>query len=218
MKFVFIIPSLHTGGMERVMSILLCQFKHLVPNAELHLVLFGIEPSIFYQIPETVIIHRPIFRFDNRRRTWHTLKTVLFLRNKLTSLNADAMLSFGERWNNIVLLSGLGRNWPIFVSDRCRPDLSLGRFQNLLRVWLYPKAKGVIAQTSQAKEIFLEMYCQSNMPVIGNPIKKVKFTTFERREKIILNVGRIIGTKHQAELIDIFLKISLTKKLNFNLY
>ena len=204
MKIIFVIPSLHPGGMERVMSMLLGSFKNLVPNGELHLVLYGIKRDVFYNIPDEVIVHRPSFEFDNSKRILHTLKTIFFLRSKLTALNADSILSFGERWNSVVLLSGLFKNWPIFVSDRCQPDLSLGWFQDILRNWLYPKAKGVIAQTYQAKTIFQDMYHQQNMPVIGNPVKQISEVTNVKRDKIVLCVGRLVRNKHHAELIDVF--------------
>lgn len=202
------IPSLHSGGMERVMAILLWQFSKMLPESEFHLVLYGLKRDVFYEIPDRVVIHRPVFEFDNHQRAWHTLKTLAFLRKKISLLNPDAILSFGERWNNLVLLAGLGKNWPIYVSDRCQPDLSLGRFQDALRKWLYPKANGVIAQTFQARTIFQEMYQQNNIPVIGNPVKQVALTNHVQREKIVLNVGRLIHTKHQRELIELFLGIN----------
>lgn len=207
-NIVFVIPSLQPGGMERVMSILLWETRNQLPTASLHLVLYGINRDVFYEIPEQIKIHRPQFKFNNKRRTLDTLKTLWFLRKKISNLNPDAILSFGERWNNLVLLAGLGRKWPIYVSDRCQPDLSLGPIQDVLRKWLYPKAMGVIAQTSQAKAVYQQMYRQKNLYVIGNPIKQVNSLECAPREKIILNIGRLIDSKHHVELIHIFLKIN----------
>lgn len=208
MQIVFVIPSLHPGGMERVMSTLLFQFAKHYPEVKLHLVLYGRKREVFYDIPKTVTIHRPSFAFNNRVRFWHTLKTVWFLRKTIHQLQPDSILSFGERWNNLVLLAGLGKKWPIYVSDRCQPDKSLGRVQDVLRKWLYPKAYGVIGQTAQAKQIYQKLGLNDNLPVIGNPIPQGKPKHLEEREKIVLSVGRLIDSKHHAELIEVFADIN----------
>jgi GalNAc-alpha-(1->4)-GalNAc-alpha-(1->3)-diNAcBac-PP-undecaprenol alpha-1,4-N-acetyl-D-galactosaminyltransferase len=207
-KVVFIIPSLESGGMERVMSILLRSFAARIEKIEIHLVLYGMTREVFYDIPCSVIIHRPNFTFNNRFRFWHSLRTLSFLRRKIQNLNGDSILSFGERWNSMVLLAGLGLNWPIYVSDRCQPDKSLGKIQDMLRNWLYPKAKGIIAQTDQAKNIFQKMYSHTNIQVIGNPIKQANPQIIKNRENIILSVGRLINSKHHAELVRLFAKLN----------
>ncbi|MFT7072184.1 MAG: glycosyltransferase involved in cell wall biosynthesis [Patiriisocius sp.] len=209
MKFAFIIPSLHPGGMEKVMSVLLQSFAQREEKTELHLILYGIKRDIFYDIPPSIVIHRPTFTFNNRWRLWHTLKSLIFLRQKVQSLKPDSILSFGERWNNMVLLAGLGANWPVYVSDRCQPDKSLGRVHDFLRNWLYPKTKGVIVQTEQAKKIYQKMYHNPNTQVIGNPIKQVGLINEEDREKIVLCVGRLIDSKHHAELIQLFAELNI---------
>jgi glycosyltransferase involved in cell wall biosynthesis len=207
-KLALVIHNLQAGGMERVMSMLLQKFAARKESVELHLILYGITREVFYDIPSSVIIHRPDFSFNNSWRLWSTLKTLSFLRNKIQSLKPNSILSFGERWNNMVLLSGLGLNWPIYVSDRCQPDKSLGKMQDMLRNWLYPQAKGIVAQTDQAKGIFQKMYSHTNIQVIGNPIKQVNPQIIENRENIILSVGRLINSKHHAELIRLFAKLN----------
>jgi len=207
-KICLIIPSLQAGGMERVMSEL-ANYSVEKGGYEVHLILYGIKREIFYNISDKIIIHKPIFEFDNTKRTWSTLKTIFYLRKKLKEINPVASLSFGEYWNNLVLLSTLGTKIPVFVSDRSQPNKSLGRVQNNLRNWLYPKAKGVIAQTEKAKLIYKSLYSHSNICVIGNPIRIIGEETFtdEGRENIVLMVGRLISTKHQDRLVEIFLKI-----------
>lgn len=207
-RIVFVIPSLQPGGMERVMATLLYHFADQHPELRLHLVLYGRKRDVFYDIPHTVQLHRPSFSFNNQLRFWHTLKTLWFLRKTINQLQADSILSFGERWNNLVLLAGLGKKWPIYVSDRCQPDKSLGQVQDMLRKWLYPKANGVIAQTAQAKQIYLQQKLNDNIRVIGNPIQQSRPKPFAAREKIVLSVGRLIGTKHHAELIELFADIN----------
>jgi len=201
----FAIHSLQAGGMERVMSELLKYFA-AKEQYRVHLILYGIKRDIFYQIPENILIYRPDFAFDNSKRLLSTLKTVAFLRKTIKRINPVSVLSFGEMWNNMILLSLLGTKIPVYVSDRAQPDKSLGKVHDKLRKLLYPKAKGVIAQTSQAEAIFKSMYAQSNFKVIGNPIRQIHASSVERKNQIVM-VGRLIRSKQQDKLIEIFARL-----------
>lgn len=201
-----VIPSLQAGGMERVMSELAGCFAEK-NEIEIHLVLYGISREIFYSIPDCIIIHKPTFIFNNRYRFLCTLKTLYFVRKEIRGINPDCILSFGEYWNSFVLLSIIGLRYPVFISDRSQPDKSLGWFHDKLRHWLYPKAKGLIFQTEKAKEIFLSKTKHQNIAVIGNPIRCIRSDNSISREKIVLMVGRLIESKHQDILIEMFSQI-----------
>jgi GalNAc-alpha-(1->4)-GalNAc-alpha-(1->3)-diNAcBac-PP-undecaprenol alpha-1,4-N-acetyl-D-galactosaminyltransferase len=203
-----VIPSLQAGGMERVMSEL-ASYLSTKPETEVHLVLYGSEREVFYRIPQKVVLHSPEFHFSNKRRLFSTIRTLFYLRKTIKGINPRTVLSFGEYWNSFVLLSLVGLKYPVFVSDRSQPDKSLGSFHDLLRRCVYPKARGLIMQTEQAKEIYLRRHRHSNLQVIGNPIKPVKNHTPEnQREKSILMVGRLIESKHQDMLIEMFAKVA----------
>lgn len=207
-KICLIIPSLQAGGMERVMSELAWAFGAR-EDVEVHLVLYGISREIFYSIPDDIRIHQPGFTFNNRRRFLHTLRTLSFLRRIVKSIGPVSVLSFGEYWNNFVLLSQLSLAYPVFVSDRSQPDKSLGRFHNKLRHWLYPTASGLILQTEKAKEIYLKQHRHKNIAVIGNPIRLIEDKGHKySREKRVLMVGRLIRSKHQDLLIKMFARVA----------
>jgi GalNAc-alpha-(1->4)-GalNAc-alpha-(1->3)-diNAcBac-PP-undecaprenol alpha-1,4-N-acetyl-D-galactosaminyltransferase len=206
-KICLAIPSLQAGGMERVMSELARDFSGR-EEVELHLVLYGISREIFYPIPEDIQIHKPKFSFNNRLRTYHTLKTLAFLRKTIKNMHPLSVLSFGEYWNNFVLLSMMGLKIPVFVSDRSQPDLNLGRFQNFLKKRLYPRARGIILQTQKAKEIYLQKHRHPNIKVIGNPIRRIEGKGIAyHQEKRVLMVGRLIQSKHQDLLIKMFSRV-----------
>lgn len=204
-----VIPSLQAGGMERVMAEL-ANYFNTKSEAEIHLVLYGISREIFYPISDSISVHVPHFRFNNRWRLVSTLRTMAFLRNRLKLIKPDTVLSFGEYWNNFVLLSLTGLNYPIFVSDRSQPDKSLGWFHDRLKHFLYPTAKGLILQTKKAKEIYLSKNKHNNIAVIGNPIKQFNPGLLSaRRDKIVLMVGRLIRSKHQDKLIEMFAHVNI---------
>lgn len=202
LKICLAIPSLKTGGMERVMSAIANDFVQR-DNVEVHLLLFGKQRDIFYDISPDVIVHRPSFVFRNKARIFNTLKTMIFIRQEIKRIDPYSVLSFGDYWNNLVLLSCLGLNRKIFVSDRGKPCIDSNRLQHILRVYLYPKASGVITQTNTAKEIYSQVYKNKNMVVIGNPFEVLDFG-YTLREKIILSVGRLQNTKHFDRLIRLF--------------
>ena len=203
----FLIPSLQPGGMERVLSEII-EFCSRKPEVELHLVLFGIKREIFYEIPKSILIYKPDFEFDNTKRSWHTLKTIYFIRKTIKKINPNTILSYGELWNNLVLLALLNTPYSVFVSDRCQPNKSIGKLHDFLRKKLYKNATGIIAQTSIAKSIYQNGIVKStNIKVIGNPIAQQELVTTPR-EKIVLSVGRLIETKHHDELIKLFVKLN----------
>ncbi len=188
--------------MERVMATLLQHFA-LHIELEIHLMLIGRKREILQDIPDRVFIHKPDWPFEDSKRTWHTLKTLAFIRQKTISIQPDFILSFGEMWNNLVLLSLLGLPYPVYLSDRSKPEKDLGQLQNWLRDKLYPMSAGYIAQTEQARKAALKNKWNNNIQVIGNPISKISCQE-SNREKIILSVGRLIPTKHFDRLIHVF--------------
>lgn len=205
-KVCFVIHSLQAGGMERVMSELVNYFAS-TKKYEVHLILYGIKRELFYEVQNNVIVHKPRFEFDNSKRLFSTLKTIRFLRKEIKAINPISVLSFGERWNNLVLLSLFGSKIPVYVSDRAQPDKPLGFKDDFLRKKLYPKAKGIITQTSKALTIFSAMYQHNNFKVIGNPIRQISTSTIPK-ENYILMVGRYIESKQQDVLIKIFAKLN----------
>jgi GalNAc-alpha-(1->4)-GalNAc-alpha-(1->3)-diNAcBac-PP-undecaprenol alpha-1,4-N-acetyl-D-galactosaminyltransferase len=179
-------------------------------DIKVHLILYGITREIFYKIPDNIIIHKPSFRFNDSIRLLSTLRTLVYLRFTIKKINPSSILSFGEYWNSFLLLSIYGLDYQTFISDRSQPDKSLGRLHDWLRRKLYPKAKGLILQTEKARDIFLLKNSHPNIVVIGNPVREFNPARFpEVREKSILMVGRLIKTKHQDKLIEMFANVRL---------
>jgi GalNAc-alpha-(1->4)-GalNAc-alpha-(1->3)-diNAcBac-PP-undecaprenol alpha-1,4-N-acetyl-D-galactosaminyltransferase len=116
-KVCLIIPSLQAGGMERVMSLLANYFSK-TDAIECSLILYGLKRDIFYSIDSRITIYRPPFSFNKSHRLWNSVKTLFFLRKTVRQIGPDTVLSFGEIWNNLVLISLTGLNIPIYVSDR----------------------------------------------------------------------------------------------------
>jgi len=205
-KVCLVIHSLGIGGMERVMTQLANNFADR-PETEVHIVLIGRNREVSYGVANSIIIHRPAFEFNNHHRQIDAIRTMKFLRSEVQKITPDTVLSFGEIWNNLVLIALKGLNIPVFISDRSQPDKNLGRLHNYLRNKLYPQATGYIAQTQKAKEICLSKGWNLNVKVIGNPIREITSDIFQEKENIVLSVGRLIRTKYFNQLIKMFVEI-----------
>ena len=207
-RLCLIIPALHPGGMERVMSELICYFSK-IKELEVHLILYGRKREIFYYLPDNIIIHKPDFLFDSSIRSSSLIKTLWFLRTKVKEINPDSILSFGEYVNSFVLIALLNLEYPVYISDRGQPNKNLGAFQNILRGILYRRSSGLIPQTIIAKNIYKTKFKNLKIEVIGNPVKRNnKPSGINYKENIVLSVGRLIPTKNFDKLIEMFVRIN----------
>ncbi|NMC40778.1 MAG: glycosyltransferase family 4 protein, partial [Bacteroidales bacterium] len=87
-KICLVIPSLHAGGMERVMSEL-ANFMAAKDNVQLYLVLYGKNPSVFYNLPLNLQVHKPDYTFRESLRLWFTLRALFFLRQEIKHIQPD---------------------------------------------------------------------------------------------------------------------------------
>jgi GalNAc-alpha-(1->4)-GalNAc-alpha-(1->3)-diNAcBac-PP-undecaprenol alpha-1,4-N-acetyl-D-galactosaminyltransferase len=204
-----VIHSLSLGGMERVMSILANNFCER-ENVVVSIVLIGKEPKISFTLNNKISVFRPSFKFDDSNRFKSKIKRIKYLRATVKKISPDVVLSFGEYWNNLVLLSLFKLKYPVYIADRSQPNKNLGKLQNYLRHNLYPNAAGYIAQTEKAREVACINKWSNNTIVIGNPIKSISHLKQSDKENIVLTVGRLIPTKHIDQLIDIFRNVTNT--------
>lgn len=173
---------------------------------EVHLVIYGKTPVISYPIPKNLIVHKPSTEFNNSLRLYHSILRLAYLRNSIKKLNPKCILSFGEYWNSFVLLALIGMKYSVYISDRGSPDSKYSLFHLFLRKTLYPRAQGIIAQTEQARQVYLDQSLNDNIVVIGNPIHFIRPGNKGRR-KIVLTVGRLIDSKNHDKLIELFTQI-----------
>jgi glycosyltransferase involved in cell wall biosynthesis len=205
-RICLIIPSLKAGGMERVMSELAVFFSQQ-DGLEVNIILYGRNPKLFFNVPDNVLVYKPVIKFRNKLRFFYTIGRILFLRQTVININPYSILSFGEYWNSLVMLSLIGLNHPVYLSDRCSPEKKFSFFHSMLRRRLYPVANGIIAQTEIAAKIYRNQNLNKNIRVIGNPVR-IYFDREIQRENLVLSVGRLINTKNHDRLIKIFSRLN----------
>ncbi|WP_398454951.1 glycosyltransferase [Sphingobacterium thalpophilum] len=208
-KICLIIPSLRHGGAERVISVLANEWAKNI-DLEIYLILLT-KQEHFYSIDKRVKIIEPskYYRSNPIDKAFYSLWTLYFIRKNIKNIRPDSILSFCERYNNIVLLSLLGTKTSVFVSDRNNPKRNLGIIHENLRKKLYRKAAGIIAQTDTANQILLAKTDNKNIKTIPNPIRYIENFPDVQKENIIINIGRFESQKNQKDLIEIFSKLKL---------
>lgn len=205
-SFFFITPSLTSGGAERVISELATYFSNFQEFRVTVICL--IKEKHFYKLPDNVTVVEPDFYHSNYSRLVFTYKIYRFLRNYLKNNRPDAQLTFGGKYNSFVLLASLGLGIKTYVSDRSRPTISYGKFLDRLNAVMYKKAAGIVAQTGKAKEEAQKKTGNKNIRIIGNPIKQMQVDNIVQKQKIIVNAGRFIKSKHQQVLAEYFAKVN----------
>lgn len=208
-KIALVIPTMHQGGAERVMSELANAWSN--QQHEIHLVLLA-KSENFYRINDNVIIHNLGFSHSGLfSKVFNELKVLFKLRKILKQQKPDFVLSFMSKYNIFTILAASYLNIRVFVSDRNNPKQQLPFLISFLRKATYKFAHGIIAQTGLAKLTLEKSIGNRNIAVIPNPLKSISIHENIEKDKIILNVGRLVEEKGQKYLLEAFTKIKDTQ-------
>jgi glycosyltransferase involved in cell wall biosynthesis len=199
---IMVISSLSAGGAEKVIS-QIANFTSL--KLKVTLVILT-KKARFYQISPNVEVIEPGFTINGTPLFIYKWRNFWWLRGILKNLSSDTVISFSGKYNSFVLLASIGLDKRVYVSDRSQPRISYGKFLDILNPLVYPLAFGIIAQTQAARDFAFSQTKHKNIRVIPNPISLPNSEEPYPREKIILNVGRFITSKHQDWLLDYFEK------------
>lgn len=209
MKIVLIIPTLTSGGAERVISLLANEWAR--KGYKIYLLVWNAKEP-FYDISSDVIVKDLDFRYTGKiNRFMKQIKVLFGIRSQIKQVQPDFVLSFLTINNVLVLLANLFLKTKIYVSERNSPEIILQQLSKpyrFFRYLLYSQASGIIVQTQMAKDFILKEFPFSNAIAIANPIHSAKYKNIER-QKIILNVGRLIPQKGQKDLVQVFAEMNL---------
>lgn len=159
----------------------------------------------FFKLNENITLIEPSFEHGKTNKLLYYLKIFWFLRRNFKKGDFDVILTFHEYCNYQVLLASLGLNMPVIISDRASPIRKISFPSNYFRKYLYPFAQGMVAQTKVAQEIFRKEFKGiKSIKVIGNAIDFPTEPVSQKREKLILWVGRYEGLKGLDFLIEAF--------------
>jgi len=135
------------------------------------------------------------------------------LKKYIKNINPDVIVSFlPEPSYRVLFLKIFNRKLKVIVSVRNDPKIEYkSKLNNSIMNILYPLADGFIFQTEEAKEYFSSKI-QEKSEVIPNPIADefINAEINEKKDKIIVNVGRLEEQKNQLTLIQAFKDFSVS--------
>lgn len=201
-KICFITPSLHQGGLENAVTVLV---NELAKRGHQLTVLCAYNQEVFYKLENSVSVIEPNYHRNDFPKWYYYLKTKSFFKNHIRKLKPDVVISYGDYLNFISIAATNELNIPVFISDRASPGLQFPFLINQFRRFYYPKAKGIIAQTERArrqKEKMLKGY--TNIKVVPNVLRKIEDHPEIEKQNIILGVARHYEVKGIDRLINAF--------------
>ncbi|MFH0069896.1 glycosyltransferase family 4 protein [Peribacillus sp. NPDC056705] len=200
-RIVFLIGSMRRGGAERVISLLANNYAERGWEVD---ILTLLDDNNEYELNRSINVKLIGKQGGSRIRklpSW-----INSIRKHIIENKPDRIVSFIARINIITILSCIGLNQRIIVSERNDPKKD-GR-SALVRIAtyiLYPLADCVIFQTTWAKSCFPKRIQRKSM-IISNPIN-ITMEAANMKEKKIVAVGRLVEQKNHSLLISAFKKI-----------
>ncbi len=207
-KIAFHLNCLEQGGAERVVTNLANQFA-----AKGYEVIIATE---WYGENE--------FRIDDRVRRVHVglregdekkhrlvqfMLRVRYLKRFLKEERPDILIPFAQRALYRGLMAAYFMKLPVLISIRTDPVGHYDARSDKIQIpILFPRADGCVFQTEGAREFFAPRL-QKNSRIILNPInpKYIGVPEPERRNKTVVQSGRLVDFKNQPMLIKAFLEV-----------
>ncbi|MFC4025134.1 glycosyltransferase family 4 protein [Oceanobacillus longus] len=207
-KFVFVIGAVSFGGAERVICNLANKF---VENGDEVILVAVHDKGTAYQIDERV-------RIVNGIKGDHPLSKMMSFRKLIKKEKPKSILSFLTHINIFVILSTIGLQSKIVISERNDPYREPSQLiRRILRRLVYPLTDGIVLQTEQARDYFPDKV-KKKSTVIPNPVFTKNGKAYEHRKNRIINVGRLVPQKRQDILIKAFKKINENFSYRLDIY
>ena len=201
MKIEFFVGEFSEGGAERVISILA---NELINRGHEVAILKYFNSINYYKTDERI----KIYSLEKKNGTRSKIKNIVFLHKHLKDFDG-VFVSFLAPFNILALIANIGNKTPLIVADRNDPARLPGnKYLRMLRDYLYCFADKVVVQTMKNKAYFSKKV-QKKTEVIYNPLilsgKEGKALNTKKNKEII-NIGRLEPQKNQDMLIDVFSK------------
>lgn len=201
MKVLMVIPSLGSGGAERVLTGLANDW--ISKNKCTLEIILLMDSDDFYQVDNRIKIHRLNYAAGGAFKIIKLLILLFKLRALIKDIKPDICLSFIKESNILTILATRWLNLKVIISERNSPLAPISKLYKTLRKNLYTQANGLIVQTQEYKDFVLREIGSINQEIIPNPVRNIHCLN-EHKEKIIINVGRLIPVKGQSYLLEAF--------------
>lgn len=216
MNIVFVISSLSAGGAERVLVNLAGALYRR--GAQVTVVTLGGTQADFYTLEEGV--GRVALGVSGSSRgtaeaVRNNARRVVALRRTIRKLRPDAVISFMDRTNVLVLAACVGLRIPVIVSERCDPRMfPIGWGWDRMRRLLYPRAAAVVS-VSEGVNRYFTWVPENKRRVIYNPVAnlsplpaEVPTLKLDEDKRHLMAMGRLIYQKGFDLLVTSFSRLA----------
>lgn len=218
MKILFSIDTMTKGGAERVISNLANIFSKNNEDVSILTLLKGdsayqLDSKIKYTSLEIKEGKKNIFQ-----KIYYYIANLFNIRKFVKTNKYDIVVSFLPRMTFYMALATLGTKTKLIISERNDPA---SIYVNPIKKYIYKRifelADGIVFQTSMARNFFSKKVYNKSI-IIPNPVNDLFYQKreFKKRNKNIVNVGRLTEQKNQKLLIDAFYDFS-KKHNDYNL-
>lgn len=208
---------MNSGGAERVASALTNAWADRGDSVTLCLTFSG-RGECFYNVSKNVrVVYLNDLVRGSVRGVLGYCRRFVAMRRLLESSKPDFAISFLTNVNVAVILTSIGLNIPVVVSERSYPPhMSVGFSLALLRRLSYPYASRVVMLTKEGNRWLKANLPKCNGGIIPNPVAfplaAGNFAdspiAFGFKDKVLLAVGRLDGGKQFDLLIRSFAGIA----------
>ena len=207
-KVLFHLNCFEQGGAERVVSNLVNQ---LVKEDYEVIAATQWQGEVEFALDERVRrVHVGLRPEDEKKnRLVKILLRFQYLRDLIRTEKPDIVISFTRRPNYRALVSGIGLKVPVVPAVRQDPKSYYNSIADKILIpVLYPLAAGCVFQTAEQKEYFPKGL-QKRSTIILNPVndKYCNVPAPDKREKTVVQSGRLVDFKNQPMLFRAFLKV-----------
>lgn len=200
-KITIISPSLHSGGIERVLTMLANDFVHRGFKVQF---IACLPKNHFYELDPRILFSEPDYQ---GRKVFRYTSLLFFLRKEVKRFNPNSVMVFGDYFSSIAQMALLGTGYKVFVADQMSPTKSFPLPIVVLKKIFYPYAAGIIAQTELSAEYHKKRYGNKiNVQVIANPMSEMLQVSIPK-EKIIAVVARMHNDKGIDIALDVWSKV-----------
>jgi glycosyltransferase involved in cell wall biosynthesis len=207
-KVAVVVPSLSTGGAEKV-AVELCNYLVTQSYSVFLISLRQSDPAFWNIHPSVARVQLDLTSqsagiLEAVRANLHR---VCSLRAAFLSLAPGVVISFGHRTNILTIVSTLGLALPVIAAERSNPRLDdPSRFWRGFRPLAYKRAHAIVVQTGGAAECFARI--GRPVTVIPNPVFPSRLRTSTAGLSRIAAVGRLSPEKGFDVLLRAFARVA----------